>query len=188
MSQGVIYRLIIFLTLFNLLIFNYSYGNICTEDMRSELSNKSSFHYIKMGCGLLAPTLGIGERYRQGNHGLDLSLNTQVMFAIVGVDASVTANARYLFYPYPNSTNAMYFGGGGGFGMSYCETAFNSMGIRGFSNVSQFPTIDGVVGWEFRRDKRIKSFIQIEVCHRVMIEDLRSWNPSSLIFSVGLGW
>lgn len=148
--------------------------------------------YIKFGGGTMpegAPSvsLGIGGRYRFGHHGLDVSLNGQAFYAIIAFDGSLITKAQYLYYPYPNSRSAMYFGAGGGYGCGLREWFVHAGGGLG---ISHFLTADCMIGWEFRRDKRIKPFLQLELSQPAVYfkgKNYRPWSPA-VVFSAGLGW
>ncbi|NGX55001.1 MAG: hypothetical protein KR126chlam2_00622 [Chlamydiae bacterium] len=85
----------------------------------------------------------------------------------------------------------MYFGGGGGYGWMHHEGFAPVMGgTVGSTHSTQFLTVDGVVGWEFRRDKRIKPILQLELSQPVKYlkgKNHSQWTPGAVI-SVGLGW
>ncbi len=154
----------------------------------------SSLFYVKMGAGSLpggAPSvsLGIGGRYRKGHHGVDFSINGQTFYAIFVFDGLLTAKAQYLFYPSPSSRHAIFFGGGSGYGCSRHEGFVPVMGGVGSSHSTKFLTVDGVTGCEFRKDKRIKPLLQLELSQPVIYlkgKDHSQWTPS-VVLSIGIG-
>lgn len=135
-----------------------------------------------------ALALGIGNRHLWGNHGLDLSLSGQSFYAVLVFDASLNAKAQYLYYLHPSSNHSLYFGGGGGYGLSWND-AVTPGPFGGSSSHRQFLTLDGVIGYEFQRTNDIKPFVQLELSQPVAYfkgKDLGNHTPSATL-SIGIG-
>jgi len=150
--------------------------------------------YSKIGGGLMpggAPcvSLGIGGRYRHGHHGIDFSVNGHG-FTLIFMNAySISTKAQYLYYPKPHSNYALYLGGGVGYTSMYDDAFVPINGGVGTSHTTQFLTLDGVVGCEFRRDKKIKPILQLELSMpTIYLNDrLQSSRVPSVVLFMGVG-
>ena len=93
----------------------------------------------------------------------------------------------------------MYFGVGGGYGFEYCKKKYGGI-IPGLGCslgpsysrtwTTHFLTVDGMIGYEFRRDKRFKPFLELGLSQPVVYlndKNHKNWNPA-ITLSLGLGW
>jgi hypothetical protein len=160
------------------------------------IAHAETGYYVKLGGGSMpggkpSMLLSVGGRYKMENHALDVSLNGQTFYAIFVLDHLITTKVQYLYYPFSNSGHAMYFGGGGGFGISRHTAAIPStLGGGGSSSSTRFLTVDSVIGWQFWLDQKIKPFLQLEISQPVVYfkgNHHGRWTPAVAICT-GLGW
>lgn len=122
----------------------------------------ASLYYVKSGAhysaeGYFLPSLGVGARFQKNRYGFDLSCSAASMVFVN--EASV--KGLFLFYPRPQKKRAFYCGIGPGLGYQQY-----SVPVRwGGTNENAFASIEGALGYEFRRDRRLKTFVQLEAGH-----------------------
>lgn len=116
--------------------------------------------YLKAGT-----ELGAGYRQHTGLHGFDISVNRAIFF----YPNWINVKGLYLHYPLYASHRFFYWGLGAGINYEYKYHLRNdALGglIRGCPHCHHyriFPSLEGVVGYEFFTDKKIKIFAQFGV-------------------------
>jgi hypothetical protein len=126
--------------------------------------------YVKVGT-----ECGIGYRWHRDKHGVDLSVN----FSSILIDNWVSAKALYLQYPWYAQHRYFYWGAGAGF---IHEEFLLPQPIAGCSKTN-YPSLEGLVGYEFNAEKKIKYFLQLGVSVP-MTKDAFPFLPA-LAFGVG---
>lgn len=149
--------------------------------------------YVKMGGGVLpggkgCGALGVGARWHQGKHGLDLSGNFQLYSVVLLFnDVLLSAGAQYLYYPW---CEGFYVGGGAGIG--YVETSgFVPLGGYGsYVSSSGLVLAQATAGYEFRRGKRVRPFVEVGVSQPVSYfsnYSEKTYSPGAVL-TFGLGF
>lgn len=106
------------------------------------------------------PTIGLGARFQKNKHGFDISAN----FSSLIFTNYASLKGLFLFYPYPEKKNQFYLGVGPGIGYHLNFVPMGSpYGTASDSRGSV--TLEGVLGYEFRHSKHLKTFIQLEISH-----------------------
>lgn len=126
---------------------------------------RSSLYYMKLGAvhppgnsSDILPNFGLGARFQTGYYGFDLSASLGSIAFINYASLSGT----FLFYPQPEKTNQLYFGIGPGVGY-YFDSVPMGQPFGSGSSQRGIVTVDGVLGYEFRHNNHLKTFIQLEL-------------------------
>lgn len=126
-----------------------------------ELDNSSL--YVKLGAERLAtdsetlPKFGLGARFQRNRYGLDLSVNLEyTIFNYYSI------KGMFLFYPYPEKKNQLYFGIGPEIGYQFKAVPLNHSSKGGRLS------LEGVLGYEFRHSDHFKTFIQLELTQPIL--------------------
>jgi|GEM_PF-5402291 len=122
--------------------------NIQAEEFTTETS-PIQLRYVKVGT-----EMGVGYRWHREKHGFDLSVNLSSIL----IDNWVSAKAVYLQYPWYAQHRYFYWGVGAGF--IHDELLLPT--LHGCSKTN-YPSLEGLVGYEFNTDKKIKYFLQLGV-------------------------
>lgn len=148
-----------------------------------KMSNKVGTFYIKMGANesnlpkntdTLMPEVGVGYRYAQSHHGMDVSVEGGLRGEHITTDLKKTnyfyslPKVDYLYYVTPESNTSFYAGMGAALGglRQEKEDVVTEDGVTTTTtSVQEFHGIipNVVIGQEFNRRGTVKSFVQLEV-------------------------
>lgn len=117
--------------------------NVTTHDIAESFSGRS-FNYMY---GKVGTEVGLGYRHHQNAHGFDISAD----LIFLALDNWFSVKGLYLHYPFHDLKRYFYVGAGAG--------AVYEFGDNGYR---VYPALEGVIGYEFRSEKKVKTFLQLE--------------------------
>lgn len=135
--------------------------------LHADIEKTSSLFYAKLdasrppGESIILPSLGLGARFQWDYIGWDLSAN----FASKRSIDYTSLKGLILFYPAPWKIHQFYLGIGQG--VRFYEyvgliEAYRIFPHGIFANDATIINLEGVLGYEFRHKRHLKTFIQLE--------------------------
>ncbi len=142
-----------------LLLFTPLFADEQTSRKQLDLARETiRLRYLKAGT-----ELGIGYREHKNLHGFDLSLSEAICF----YPNWINVKGLYVQYPYHSSRHFFYWGVGAGINYEFnyhSESGSTPLmpyiGCPNCHHWRVFPSLEGVVGYEFFADKNVKMFVQ----------------------------
>lgn len=160
--------------------------------LHAEPEKKSATYYAKFdaarppsqGYGFL-PSMGLGARFQKEHQGLDLSAN----LTTIGLLNYASVKGMWLFYPYPEKNNQLYLGAGPGVGYHLNVLPLGSP-YGAVSDECGLVNVEGVVGYEFRHSRHLKTFVQVEPSFPVFRfhQDGKYGNKPGVALTAGVGF